>query len=76
ILDEIEAALDEANLARFTGFLRSLSDETQFILISHRRKTMEQADILYGVTMEESGVSKQISVRLREADTEASGATA
>jgi chromosome segregation protein len=65
ILDEIEAALDDANLTRFTGYLRSLSEETQFILISHRKKTMEQADILYGVTMEESGVSKQISVRLR-----------
>lgn len=76
ILDEIEAALDEANLGRFTEYLRSLSDGTQFILISHRKKTMEQADILYGVTMEESGVSKQISVRLRKAQEQVSGATA
>lgn len=74
ILDEIEAALDEANLARFTQYLRNLCAETQFIIISHRKKTMEQADILYGVTMEESGVSKMISVRLREAQNQASTA--
>ena len=66
ILDEIEAALDEANLARFSKYLRSLAKQTQFILISHRKKTMEQADLLYGVTMEEAGVSKIISVRLRD----------
>ena len=66
ILDEIEAALDEANLARFCHYLRSFSQETQFIIISHRKKTMEQADILYGVTMEEAGISKLISVRLRD----------
>lgn len=74
ILDEIEAALDETNLTRFTEYLRKLGRETQFILISHRKKTMEQADILYGVTMEEAGVSKLISVRLREAQTQASTA--
>ncbi|MCR3923216.1 MAG: chromosome segregation protein SMC, partial [Firmicutes bacterium] len=66
ILDEIEAALDEANLNRFSDYLRTFSEETQFILITHRKRTMEQADILYGVTMEESGVSKLISVRLRD----------
>lgn len=76
ILDEIEAALDEANLTRFTDYLRTLNKETQFIIISHRKKTMEQADILYGVTMEESGVSKLISVRLREAQANAPSATA
>ncbi|MCL5994299.1 MAG: chromosome segregation protein SMC [Firmicutes bacterium] len=65
MLDEIEAALDEANLTRFTEYLCKLSGETQFILISHRKKTMEQADFLYGVTMEEAGVSKLISVRLK-----------
>ncbi|HZK24928.1 MAG TPA: chromosome segregation protein SMC [Oscillospiraceae bacterium] len=65
ILDEIEAALDEANLSRFSDYLRTYSAQTQFILITHRKRTMEQADILYGVTMEESGVSKLISVRLR-----------
>ncbi|MCW3489937.1 chromosome segregation protein SMC [Dethiobacter alkaliphilus] len=76
ILDEIEAALDEANLNRFTDFLRTYSEQTQFILISHRKRTMEQADILYGVTMEESGVSKLISVRLRDADKQVSDASA
>jgi chromosome segregation protein len=65
VLDEIEAALDEANLVRFNDYVRAYSAQTQFILISHRKRTMEQADILYGVTMEESGVSKLISVRLR-----------
>jgi chromosome segregation protein len=74
ILDEIEASLDEANLARFTEYLCKLSGETQFVLISHRKKTMELADILYGVTMEEAGVSKLISVRLREAQMQASSA--
>ncbi len=74
ILDEIEASLDEANLARFTEYLGKLSGETQFVLISHRKKTMELADILYGVTMEEAGVSKLISVRLREAQMQASTA--
>jgi chromosome segregation protein len=76
VLDEIEAALDEANLIRFTQYLRNLCGQTQFILISHRKKTMEQADILYGVTMEELGVSKQISVRLRGGQAETPGATA
>ncbi|NLZ92440.1 MAG: chromosome segregation protein SMC [Firmicutes bacterium] len=66
VLDEIESALDEANLVRFNNFLRIFSKQTQFFLISHRKRTMEQADILYGVTMEESGVSKIISVRLRD----------
>jgi len=66
VLDEIEAALDETNLAKFNKFLQSLRGQTQFIIISHRKKTMEQADILYGVTMEESGISKLISVKLRD----------
>jgi chromosome segregation protein len=67
ILDEIDTALDEANLARFNSYLCRLSAGTQFILISHRKKTMEQANTLYGVTMEEPGVSKIISVRLAAA---------
>ncbi len=74
ILDEIEASLDEVNLARFTEYLCKLSGETQFVLVSHRKKTMELADILYGVTMEEAGVSKLISVRLKEAQIKASTA--
>lgn len=66
VFDEIEAALDEANLTRFSHYLQRFAGQTQFILVSHRKKTMEQADILYGVTMEEAGVSKLISVRLRD----------
>jgi chromosome segregation protein len=66
VFDEIEATLDEANLTRFSNYLQRFAGQTQFILVSHRKKTMEQADILYGVTMEEAGVSKLISVRLRD----------
>ncbi len=67
ILDEVEAALDEANLARFAKFLGEFSSNIQFIIITHRKVTMENADVLYGVTMQESGVSKLVSVQLREA---------
>jgi chromosome segregation protein len=64
LLDEIDAPLDDANIGRFVEMLRSMQNETQFILITHSRKTMEIADRLYGVTMEEPGVSKLISVQL------------
>jgi chromosome segregation protein len=64
LLDEVEAALDEANVARFAGYLQNFSHSTQFIVITHRKPTMELADNLYGVTMEEKGVSKIVSVRL------------
>ena len=64
VLDEIDAPLDDANIGRFTDILRKMQEETQFIIITHSRKTMEIADRLYGVTMEEPGVSKLISVRL------------
>jgi chromosome segregation protein len=64
LLDEIDAPLDDANIGRFIEMLRAMQAETQFILITHNRKTMEIADRLYGVTMEEPGVSKLISVRL------------
>jgi len=64
ILDEVEAALDEANVQRFARFLHEYADETQFIVITHRKGTMEEADVLYGVTMQESGVSRLVSVRL------------
>jgi len=63
-LDEIDAPLDEANIGRFLDMLREMLDDTQFVLITHNRKTMEMADRLYGVTMEEPGVSKLISVHL------------
>lgn len=69
LLDEIEAALDEANVKRFVQYLHTLSDHTQFILISHRRGTMESADRLYGITMEESGVSKLLTVELDDRST-------
>lgn len=66
VLDEVEAALDEANVSRFANFLKDFSKETQFIVVTHRKGTMEEADVLYGVTMQESGVSKLVSVRLEE----------
>ncbi|CDQ19769.1 chromosome segregation protein SMC [Halobacillus karajensis] len=66
VLDEVEAALDEANVDRFAKFLKEFSEETQFIVITHRKGTMEESDVLYGVTMQESGVSKLVSVRLEE----------
>jgi chromosome segregation protein len=64
LLDEIDAPLDDANIGRFVEMLQGMQDHTQFILITHNRKTMEIADRLYGVTMEEPGVSKLISVQL------------
>ncbi len=66
VLDEVEAALDEANVSRFAQYLREFSELTQFIVVSHRKGTMEEADVLYGVTMEEGGVSKLVSVRLED----------
>ncbi|WP_407856713.1 chromosome segregation protein SMC [Enterococcus hailinensis] len=66
VLDEVEAALDEANVTRFGRYLSSFQNGTQFIVVTHRKGTMEAADVLYGVTMQESGVSKIISVRLEE----------
>lgn len=70
ILDEVEAALDEANVVRFGRYLKEFDGDTQFIVITHRKGTMEEADVLYGVTMQESGVSKIVSVRLEEAERE------
>jgi chromosome segregation protein len=64
LLDEIDAPLDDANVSRFVDMLRGMLDRTQFILITHNRRTMESANRLYGVTMEEPGVSKLISVQL------------
>ncbi|MFF2155644.1 chromosome segregation protein SMC [Paenibacillus chitinolyticus] len=66
VLDEVEAALDEANVTRFAEYLREFSETTQFIVVTHRKGTMEEADVLYGVTMEEGGVSKLVSVRLED----------
>ena len=66
MLDEIDAALDDRNVGRFAGYLRNLCEKTQFIVITHRRGTMEAADVLYGVTMQEQGVSKILSLDLDE----------
>ena len=66
-LDEIEAALDDANIDRYANYLKRFSNETQFIVITHRKPTMEVVDALYGVTMEEKGVSKIVSVKLADA---------
>lgn len=66
VLDEIEAALDEANVDRFARYLQKFSEETQFIVITHRKPTMEMADSLFGVTMQEKGVSKLVSVKLSD----------
>ena len=68
ILDEIEAALDDANVVRFAQYLRGISGRTQFIVITHRRGTMEAADVLYGVTMQEDGVSKLLRLDLDQVD--------
>ncbi len=68
LLDEIEAALDESNVGRFAGYLNKLTKHTQFIVITHRRGTMEKADRLYGITMQEKGVSALVSVNLIDKD--------
>ena len=66
LLDEIEAALDDSNVGRFNSYLKNLTQHTQFILITHRRGTMVAADRLYGITMQEKGVSTLVSVNLVE----------
>jgi len=63
ILDEVDAPLDEANVARYNELVRSMTDRSQFILITHIKRTMQSVDVLYGVTMQEPGVSKLVSVR-------------
>lgn len=75
VLDEIEAALDEANVYRYAKYLKKFSQQTQFIVITHRKPTMENADTLFGVTMEEKGVSKIVSVKLSEVETKLGGDT-
>lgn len=67
ILDEVEAALDMANVERFAKFLREFSSQTQFIVVTHREGTMEECDLLYGATMQQKGVTKLVSVKLEEA---------
>ena len=64
LLDEVEAALDDTNIGRFTGLLRQYADRAQFIVVTHQKRTMEAADVLYGVTMGGDGVSQLVSRRL------------
>jgi chromosome segregation protein len=66
VLDEVDAALDEANVERFNGVLRQFLDLSHFIVITHNKRTMRHADQLYGVTMQERGVSKRVQVRFDE----------
>jgi len=68
ILDEIEASLDEANVRRFTRLLRNFADKTQFIIITHNKETMQAVDVIYGITLEKSGISRQVSIRLEDHD--------
>lgn len=66
ILDEVEAALDEANVKRFGDYLNRFDKNSQFIVVTHRKGTMAAADSIYGITMQESGVSKVVSVKLKD----------
>ncbi len=70
VMDEIEAALDDSNVVRFANYMRKMSDKTQFIVITHRRGTMEEADVLYGVTMQEQGVSRMLTINLNDVEKE------
>ncbi len=66
IFDEVEASLDDVNVESFGNYINNLKDKTQFVLITHKKKTMEFVDVLYGITMQESGVSKLVSVKLKD----------
>jgi chromosome segregation protein len=68
ILDEIDAALDDVNVSRFATYIKNYLDDTQFVVITHRRGTMEAANVLYGVTMQEKGVTKMLSLAIDEVD--------
>ena len=71
LLDEVEAALDDTNIGRFVTLLRSFADRAQFIVVTHQKRTMEAADLLYGVTMGDDGVSQVVSRRLPREEAEA-----
>ena len=66
VMDEIEAALDEANVVRYARYMRRIAGKTQFIVITHRRGTMEEADVLYGVTMQERGISRVLTINMND----------
>ncbi len=68
VLDEIEAALDDVNVTRFAAYLRRMNENTQFIVITHRRGSMEEADVLYGVTMQDEGVSKLLEMPVAQVE--------
>ena len=70
VMDEIEAALDDNNVVKFASYMRNMSERTQFIVITHRRGTMEEADVLYGVTMQEQGVSRMLTINLNDVEKE------
>ena len=70
VMDEIEAALDDNNVVRFADYMRNMAERTQFIVITHRRGTMEEADVLYGVTMQEQGVSRMLTINLNDVEKE------
>ena len=70
VMDEIEAALDDNNVVRFARYMRAMSEKTQFIVITHRRGTMEEADVLYGVTMQEQGISRMLTINLNDVEKE------
>ena len=70
VMDEIEAALDDNNVVRFARYMRGMAEKTQFIVITHRRGTMEEADVLYGVTMQEQGVSRMLTINLNDVEKE------
>ena len=70
VMDEIEAALDDSNVVRFAEYMRNMSDKTQFIVITHRRGTMEEADVLYGVTMQEQGISRMLTLNINDVEKE------
>ena len=70
VMDEIEAALDDNNVVRFAHYMRAMTDHTQFIVITHRRGTMEEADVLYGVTMQEQGISRMLTINLNDVEKE------
>jgi chromosome segregation protein len=68
VLDEVDAPFDEANIGRFVNVLKEFLDSTKFIVVTHSKKTMTAADMIYGITMQESGVSRQVSVKFEEVD--------
>jgi len=72
ILDEVDAPLDESNVVRFTKLVAQMQQQTQFLVVTHNRRTMEMAEVLYGVTMQEPGVSKLVSVKWNESSADKS----